>query len=401
MGVIVVGSLVFKRRRERPMRPWKIWMLDVTKQMLGQGFVHSLNVFLSDWTSHHGTDRTNPCALYVLNIGVDTTLGVGFIYLAMRFLTHFLTDVAGIEGCVSGVYSAAPIVTALPPPSPSGSTSGRPRLPRSRTRRRYRRGASQHAQRPRLSFWARQLAMYLFAMLLMKLAVLFLFSLLPFLVDLADDILALFGGHKRAELLFSLAIFPIIMNVLQFWLIDSLLRHDPVKSKYAADPDGHVGGASEATGHEGRPSEASEYFDGDSLDIERGGGRNSNNSGGMYRQARNQSEAHLVGDASESEDDEQSNDRRQRSSTTDAHAYPPSLNGSAAGSRAGSPRNDLRGDAEDAWDAWDDIDGAPATAAAMGTSTTAEDKKRSSNDVKLAMTSPGASSPPADPKRRD
>jgi hypothetical protein len=42
-------------------------MLDITKQMLGQAFVHSLNVFLSDWGSHQGEERENPCSLYVVS----------------------------------------------------------------------------------------------------------------------------------------------------------------------------------------------------------------------------------------------------------------------------------------------------------------------------------------------
>lgn len=50
-------------------------ILDVSKHVMGQAFVHSLNVLLSNWGSHQGGDFENPCTLYALNIAVDTTIG--------------------------------------------------------------------------------------------------------------------------------------------------------------------------------------------------------------------------------------------------------------------------------------------------------------------------------------
>jgi hypothetical protein len=47
MGAIVIGSLVIKRMRERPRRKWKIWLGDVSKQVVGQAFVHASNVAIS------------------------------------------------------------------------------------------------------------------------------------------------------------------------------------------------------------------------------------------------------------------------------------------------------------------------------------------------------------------
>lgn len=51
MGVLVVLSLVIKRQFEggkgKAKRKWKIWGMDVGKQLIGQGFVHFLNVGVS------------------------------------------------------------------------------------------------------------------------------------------------------------------------------------------------------------------------------------------------------------------------------------------------------------------------------------------------------------------
>ncbi|KAN0060877.1 hypothetical protein ACQY0O_006611 [Thecaphora frezii] len=245
MGLLVVGSLVYKRQKERPKRKWKVWLLDVCKQLLGQLFVHTLNLVFSQLgfqgeapqpqanplVSHAGR-RGNPCGLYFLNILVDTTLGVFIIYLLLRYLTSLLTTTFQLQGFVSGQYTPSPSPSSSSPSSPSSRSSTiSSSISSSITRRR--RGAP---PRPKLSYWLKQLALYLFVLLIMKLCVLLLLYAFPVLVDLGNAILDLFGTHKDAQVVFSLAAFPLAMNVVQFWLIDSLLRHNPSTSKYAQLP---------------------------------------------------------------------------------------------------------------------------------------------------------------------
>lgn len=100
LGGLALLSLVFKRWRERPQRPIKIWLFDVSKQVLGSVLVHGANVFMSMLTSGRvtfqsqpigavtvpvlvkrlmllrrddGEDvyRPNPCSFYLLNLGID------------------------------------------------------------------------------------------------------------------------------------------------------------------------------------------------------------------------------------------------------------------------------------------------------------------------------------------
>lgn len=47
MGVFVIGSLVVKRHLEKRKRPWRVWTLDVAKQLVGQGVIHALNILVS------------------------------------------------------------------------------------------------------------------------------------------------------------------------------------------------------------------------------------------------------------------------------------------------------------------------------------------------------------------
>ena len=48
-------------------------LFDVSKQIVGQMFVHGVNVFISDLGSHHSAG--NACVYYFLNILIDTTIG--------------------------------------------------------------------------------------------------------------------------------------------------------------------------------------------------------------------------------------------------------------------------------------------------------------------------------------
>ena len=73
LGLLVILSLVYKRHRESPKRPWNIWLFDVAKQLAGQMFVHGVNLLISGVVAHVASG--NACVLYFLNILIDTTLG--------------------------------------------------------------------------------------------------------------------------------------------------------------------------------------------------------------------------------------------------------------------------------------------------------------------------------------
>lgn len=48
-------------------------LFDVSKQVVGQLFVHGANILVSDVVAHHSS--SNACVFYFLNILIDTTLG--------------------------------------------------------------------------------------------------------------------------------------------------------------------------------------------------------------------------------------------------------------------------------------------------------------------------------------
>ncbi|KAL5527714.1 hypothetical protein ACEPAG_6515 [Sanghuangporus baumii] len=182
MGVFVILSLVYKRHRESPKRPWRIWTFDVSKQVVGQMFIHGMNLLISGVGAHHAS--SNPCALYFLNILIDTTLGVALIYFIHHFLTYVFSDKLMLKGFRSGQYGSPPSIL----------------------------------------YWIRQAVVYVTALTTMKLVVISLFAVWPGIVQVGNWLLSWTGGGDGIQVIFVMGLFPIAMNVLQFWLIDSIVK---------------------------------------------------------------------------------------------------------------------------------------------------------------------------------
>jgi hypothetical protein len=77
LGALALLSLVYKRWRERPQRPVRIWWFDVSKQVFGSVLVHAANVFMSMLTSGRFNLRVNPVVVGGAAVVVRRALEVG------------------------------------------------------------------------------------------------------------------------------------------------------------------------------------------------------------------------------------------------------------------------------------------------------------------------------------
>lgn len=84
LGGLALLSLVYKRWKERPQRPLKIWAFDVSKQVFGSVMLHLANLLLSMFSAGHFEIRQqyqpNPCSFYLLNLGIDVS--------SLSFISH-------------------------------------------------------------------------------------------------------------------------------------------------------------------------------------------------------------------------------------------------------------------------------------------------------------------------
>ncbi|RHZ71155.1 hypothetical protein CDV55_107668 [Aspergillus turcosus] len=191
LGALALLSLVYKRWRERPQRPVKVWAFDVSKQVFGSAMLHLANLLMSMFSAGQfeitSKYRPNPCSFYLLNLGIDTTLGIPILI----FILHILNRLAA--------YTAL----ANPPESIESGNYGAP---------------------PRATWWFKQAMIYFFGLLGMKICVFFLIQLLPFIVKIGDWALRWTEGNTALQLIFVMFLFPVIMNAIQYYIIDTFIK---------------------------------------------------------------------------------------------------------------------------------------------------------------------------------
>lgn len=90
LGAIALLSLVFKRWRERPRRPMKVFLFDASKQVFGSILLHVLNLIMSmvssgdldaatqvkqiaEAAADQNGQQPNPCSFYLLNLAIDVS----------------------------------------------------------------------------------------------------------------------------------------------------------------------------------------------------------------------------------------------------------------------------------------------------------------------------------------
>ncbi|KAL7792941.1 vacuolar membrane domain-containing protein [Trichoderma ceciliae] len=206
LGGLAMLSLVYKRWREHPQRPVKVWFFDVSKQVFGSVLVHISNIFMSMLTSGRfsikveptvmerlmargGDDdyAPNPCSFYLLNLAIDTTIGIPILIVLLRVFTalaSFTPFGKPAESVQSGYY-------------------GNP---------------------PNAWWWLKQSFIYFAGLFGMKLCVLIIFIMMPWISRVGDWALGWTEGNEKLQVAFVMMIFPLIMNALQYYIIDSFIK---------------------------------------------------------------------------------------------------------------------------------------------------------------------------------
>lgn len=99
LGALALLSLVYKRWRERPQRPLKIWAFDASKQVFGSVLLHIANLLMSMLSSGQltvkpGDYQANPCSFYLLNLAIDVsnTRTLSLLRSSGMVLTYSSTD---------------------------------------------------------------------------------------------------------------------------------------------------------------------------------------------------------------------------------------------------------------------------------------------------------------------
>jgi len=186
LGLLSMSSLYFKRKREYPQRQWNVFKYDVSKQVLGMGFAHMINIAIAVLFNRQ-FKMNDECRWYFINFFVDTTFGLALNYTLLKCSTsHFRKK--KYNELIPGEYL------------------------------------------PGNNFYNKsfllQLCVWLFIILLSK-AILMGLILLPFrtqLNSLGKGLLGPVSSNHTLELCVVMIIFPLLFNIIQFWIQDNILK---------------------------------------------------------------------------------------------------------------------------------------------------------------------------------
>ena len=197
LGILSLASLLIKKKLEDRAavynRTWNEFLLDSSKQIIGGIWLHILNLLFA--IRLHRKFEGDSCDWYFANILIDCTLGTGIEYLLLVAATKVVIPVFTSEQnsleFQSGEY---------------GGTSFK-----NMTWRCY----------------FKQLGLWLTVCLLMKLAV---YSILKTYTDdflrLAHFFLSPWESDPNKKLAVVMIVSPLIMNTIQLWIVDNILRRD-------------------------------------------------------------------------------------------------------------------------------------------------------------------------------
>ncbi len=106
-----------------------------------------------------------------------------------------------------------------------------------------------YGQPPKTTWWFKQSMIYFLGLLGMKICVFFIFQILPWIVIVGDWALKWTEGNETVQVFFVMLLFPVIMNAIQYYIIDSFIKnqkptdHEPIPSEDGNDDQGDEDGA--------------------------------------------------------------------------------------------------------------------------------------------------------------
>lgn len=111
---------------------------------------------------------------------------------------------------------------------------------------------------PKVWWWLKQSVIYFCGLFGMKFCVLVIFLSMPWISRVGDWALSWTEGNEKVQIVFVMMLFPLIMNALQYYIIDSF-----IKKQASADGDDGSGEGRSAAGSYERISEVGSDEDGE------------------------------------------------------------------------------------------------------------------------------------------
>ena len=158
---------------------------------------------------------------------MQTTLGIPVLIILLKIVTYG--------------FSLTPL--ASPPESIKSGNYGRP---------------------PKTTWWLKQCFIYFIGLLGMKVCVFIIFQLCPWIIRVGDWALRWTEGNQTLQIFFVMLFFPVVMNALQYYIIDSFIKDDKPSDQHESVPsDDDDDGRHDDDDHHGNSSRDEEDADDD------------------------------------------------------------------------------------------------------------------------------------------
>lgn len=200
--VTCVVVLVHKKSRDTT-RTWLEFGMDSSKQIIGAGWIHFLNLVFAKKLEMHLTG--DQCEWYWVNIMVDTTLGVGVEYVLLACIMYVLKAWLGA--------GAADFETGTYYKHSNGSFD--------------------------YGMYLKQLVVWLVVVTGMKVSMLVLMVIAAVhFLTIAHLVLVPFEASDELKLLVVMIATPVVMNAFQFWVVDNIIKKKIHEEEERQPPDG-------------------------------------------------------------------------------------------------------------------------------------------------------------------
>lgn len=185
---VILASLGLKWCMERPRRHLRTFILDSSKQIVGAGAIHVMNLLCAVMFAGGSQRVADECAWYWVNIMIDTTLGVVICYALLK-ATEYLF------GYDSGHYG-------------KNAETG-----------------IDWQHNPDYVKWAQQIMVWFVIVGLMKFFVVVLMMLFAPFWEWVSTAATHWIEDRQLRLTFVMIVTPTVMNMFQFFVTDSFLKY--------------------------------------------------------------------------------------------------------------------------------------------------------------------------------
>ena len=187
LGIISIGTLIIKKFMPGETRTWKVFIMDISKQLISALIAHFVNLLLALYL-HAELKEGNGCVWYFINLTLDCFLGVILAFCVFSIINHIAVKL-DIDILKSGVYTHKSVSLID--------------------------GKEVADDAIDMRIWAVQVIVWVMCTLIAKMFIFFfILAYHKECVTFGNGFLSLFKNHPKVELVMVMIVIPLTFNAI-------------------------------------------------------------------------------------------------------------------------------------------------------------------------------------------